>query len=127
VLRVTGFTTGAAAFLAAHGVEVWLWRSAFAPSGDSTPWFLNSGRAVAFTAACLLLASAVHAALRRGPQGARGSAVAPGLASAAGAWVAMAAVLAVLGPGNIFPIVLAAGALIAAAACTAGAFLGIRV
>ena len=47
-----------------------------------------------------------------------------GIAVTAGVWVAMAGVLAFIGPGTIFPIVLAIGGLIAAAVCSAGAWLG---
>jgi hypothetical protein len=57
---------GGAAFLAAHAVEVWAWRTWFAPAGDFAAWFLNSGRAVAFTAACLFVVSAISVFLRRG-------------------------------------------------------------
>ena len=53
MFRLTSFLSGAAAFTAAHAVEVIAWRDVFAPAGDYAPWFLNAGRAVAFTAACL--------------------------------------------------------------------------
>lgn len=118
---------GAAAFGAAHAVEAAAWRSAFAPGSPVGPWFLNSGRAVAFTAACLFVAAAASSALaRRGRQPPR-AVLQTGLMQAAGAVLAMTAVLAAVGFGTIFPIALAAGGLVAVLACVAGAFLGSMV
>ena len=79
---------------------------------------MNSGRAVAFTAALLLLAGAVVSASDWRESMIRGANV------AAGALVAMVLVLAVVGPGNLFPIVVAIAAVIAAASGGAGALAG---
>jgi hypothetical protein len=107
-----------------HAIESLMWQSTFAPGSSGNPWFLNSGRAVAFTAACLLLAAVLATALeRRRPAGRRGVLIA-GVTVAAGAWVAMAVVLATIGPGTIFPIALAFAAAVAAVSCGIGALLG---
>lgn len=124
MIRVRALALGAAAFVISHAVESAMWQSTFAPGSSVNPWFLNSGRAVAFTAACLLAAAVVATALeRRGPW--RGRSVLPaGFNVAAGAWIAMAVVLATIGPGTIFPIALAFAAVVAAVSCGVGAFLG---
>ena len=94
------------------------WPGGRGSTGTFEPWFLNSGRAVAFTAALLLVAGASSAP----PIGVNRSSAAP--MSAAGALVAMIIVLAVVGPGNLFPIVVAFGAVIAVASGGAGALAG---
>ena len=63
MLRWTSLVLGAATFLAAHAVERALWRSWF--SAEWEPFFMNSGRAVAFTAACVLIAGLLAALLAR--------------------------------------------------------------
>jgi hypothetical protein len=111
---------GAAAFLAAHGIEAALWTAWFQPGGGTSAWFLNTGRAALFTAACLALAGVIV-----GTRCAGGSrSVAQGLWLALGALAAMTAVLLSSGPGTLFPIVLAFGAGIAAVAGVAGVSLG---
>ena len=63
MLRWTSLVLGAATFLAAHAVERAMWTSWF--SAEWKPFFMNSGRAVAFTAACVLIAGLVAALLAR--------------------------------------------------------------
>ena len=107
--RLIGFALGALAFLAAHGVEIAMWSTAF--GGEHEPWFLNSGTAVAFTLACVFVAGAAGGALGL-----------PGLAVAAGSFVALTTVLFVKegGPGTIFPIVMTVGDVRAVRAATDG-------
>jgi hypothetical protein len=124
VFRLTAFLSGAAAFTAAHAVEVIAWRDVFAPVGDYAPWFLNAGRAVAFTAACLFCVSIAHTWVARSV---RHSWMIAAANLTAGAVVAMTAVLALSGPGTIFPLALAIGALIAAVACGCGGLIGARL
>jgi hypothetical protein len=121
VFRLTAFLSGAAAFTAAHVIEVIAWHDVFAPVGDYPPWFLNAGRAVAFTAACLFCVSTAHTWVARSV---RHSWMVAAANLTAGAVVAMTAVLALSGPGTIFPLALAIGALIAAAACGCGSLIG---
>src|SRR3954471_1988277 len=95
-------TLGATAFLASHALEVLEW-PAFDPGGAYRPWFLNSGRAVLFTAAWLFAAAAVEGTVAATDGR---DAMARGAGLAAGAVVAMIAVLFSAGPGTIFPIAL---------------------
>ena len=112
---------GAAAFLAAHAVEVFRWRQWFDSSGAHQPWFLNAGSAAAFTAASVAIAGAAGAALwARTPQKARQQS----LALAAGAALAMAITLWSIGPGTIFPLVIVAGAGFVTLSAGLGSWLG---
>ncbi len=107
-------------FLVAHAIEVEAWHW-FDPAGTSTPWFLNAGRAVAFTAAILLIVGVIagfSASINRH------GAVARGCNIAAGAIVAMTIVLFAKGPGTLFPIALAFGAAIAVTSSVGGALVG---
>ena len=124
MFRLTAFLSGVAAFTAAHVVEVIAWRDVFAPVGDYPPWFLNAGRAVAFTAACLFFVSIAHTWVAGSG---RQSWMVAAANLTAGAIVAMTAVLALSGFGTIFPLALAIGALIAAAACGCGGLVGARL
>jgi hypothetical protein len=124
VFRLTAFLFGAAAFAAAHVVEVIAWREVFVPGGNYAPWFLNSGRAVAFTAACLFCASIVYTWLA---DAVGDSWVVAAGNLTAGAAVAMTSVLLLSDPCTIFPLALAIGFLIAAAACECGGFIGARL
>jgi hypothetical protein len=115
------FVVGALAFLAAHGVLVAMWQAWFEPSGAYDPWFLNSGRAVAFVAIVLVAGSAAAGVMMRvGP----GEALRHGLTFGGGAAAAMAIVLLASSPGTLFPIALAIGAAIALAASVAGTAAG---
>jgi hypothetical protein len=116
MIRWTGMLVGGAAFLAGHLVQTLAWRTWF--HGTFEPWFLNSGRAVAFTAALLVVAGVLVSASDRRESIIRGANV------AAGALLAMIVVMSVIGPGNLFPIVIAIGAAIAAASGGAGALAG---
>jgi hypothetical protein len=111
---------GGLTFLVAHAMEVeaWPW---FDPAGTSTPWFLNAGRAVAFTAATLLIAGVI-AGLSATIS--RYGAVARGCNIAAGAIVAMTIVLFAKGPGTLFPIALVFGAAIAVMSSVGGTLVG---
>ena len=114
MLRWTGLVLGAAAFLAAHAVERALWRSWF--SAEWEPFFMNSGRAVLFTAACVLIAGLLAALLARD----RGDALIHAGNVAAGAAAVMIATLFSAGPGTLFPIAIVIGIVILAI----GSYLG---
>src|SRR3954449_6444481 len=112
--------TGASAFLASHMLEVAEW-PAFDAAGAYKPWFLNSGRAVLFTAVWLFAAAAVEGAVAAVD---RRDALVRGATLAGGAVAAMAVVMLWAGPGTIFPIALAFGAAIAGASGVAGMLAG---
>jgi hypothetical protein len=116
MIRWKSALLGAGSFVIAHLVEAAWWVTWF--RGVYAPWFLNSGRAVAFTAGCQFLASAIvsDADLRE--------ALVRGTSIAAGAVTAMVVVLAIVGPGNLFPIAIAIGAMVLAAVSLAGALAG---
>ena len=120
MIRWKSVALGAAVFGAAHLVLSARWREWFQPGGDFPPWFLNSGRAVALTAALLFMAGVVVGLTTRGP--ARESIVAGGNL-AGGAIVAMCVVLAFTGPGTLFPIALTIGAGVIVFNCVAGALM----
>ncbi len=111
---------GGLTFLVAHAMEVeaWPW---FDPAGTSTPWFLNAGRAVAFTAATLLIVGVIAGL---SPSISRHGAVARGCNIAAGAIAAMTIVLFANGPGTLFPIALVFGAAIAVMSSVSGTLVG---
>ena len=109
--RGFGFVWGLFAFVLAHGIEVVTWTRWFGARHD--PWFLNSGRAVAFTTGWLFVSSLIGGGLGL-----------PGLAIAAGAAAGMVAALAWTGGSTIFPIVLTFGGLSIAFACLLGAWIG---
>ena len=112
--RWLGFVVGLLTFSGAHAIEVAKWASWF--GGAHAPWFLNSGRAIAFTLGCVFASSLIAGALRLS-----------GATIAAGAATAMALVLLLGGSGTIVPIVLAAGGLMLAAAGLLGAWLGLEI
>ena len=112
---------GAVVFVAAHLVLMAGWRVWFQPGGDFPPWFLNSGRAVALTGAWLFVAGALVGLVTRG--GVHDAIVAGGNL-AGGASVAMCVVLAITGPGTIFPIALTIGAGVAVISSAVGALAG---
>ncbi len=122
MVRWRGVVLGAVTFTAAHVVLVAGWQSWFEPGGAHAAWFLNSGRGVAFTIACLILGSALVAVFARDRT--FGERLATGAAFALGAFVAMACVLFTGSPGTIFPIVLVFGGIIALASALAGAVAG---
>jgi hypothetical protein len=107
---------GAVTYLAAQGA---LFLTLGAGDGaDSAGWFLNSGRGVGTVAAIVVLATAAVFGFRAAPCG-----VSVG-AFTIGAAAAIAGTLFVIGPGTIFPIVIAAGGAIVAVAATAGRLIG---
>lgn len=108
---------GSAAFGAAHALEVYRWREWFDPENRHEPWFLNSGSALILTLAAVAAAAAAGVLLSS--RGAR-NASRQSLQVAGGAVLAMAITIFVIGPGTIFPIVLAMGATL----MTLGALLG---
>ncbi len=124
MFRKVAFLTGATAFFAAHLLEVLAWRLVFEPSGEHTPWFLNSGRAVAFTAACIFLVSFAYVRMNKRT---RSSWTPDAGTIIAGAVVALTVVLAAVGPGTIFPIAWVVGAVIVAGASIAGALTGTKL
>jgi len=117
MIRWKNAVLGAVVFVAAHLVLTVGWREWFLPGGDFPPWFLNSGRAVVLTAVLLFIAGAFVGLTTRGAR--RESLVASGNLSA-GAIVAMCVVLALTGPGTLFPIALAIGAGVIVFSCVAG-------
>ena len=116
MIRWTSVLVGGAAFTVAHLVQTLVWQTWFHGSYD--PWFLNSGRAVVFTVALLVVAGAIVSAADWRESIVRGA------NAAAGALAAMIIILAVVGPGNLFPIVIAFGAVIAVTSTGAGALAG---
>jgi hypothetical protein len=114
MLRSTSLALGAAAFLAAHAVEMALWTSWFSTQWE--PFFMNSGRAVAFTAACVLIAgllAALFASDRRDALIHAGNVT-------AGAAAVMVFTVFWTGPGTLFPIAIVLGIAILAV----GSYLG---
>ena len=120
MIRWKSAVFGAVVFVAAHLVLMAGWREWFQPGGDFPPWFLNSGRAVALMAAALFIAGLLMGLVTRG--GVRDAIVAGGNL-AGGAIVAMCVVLALTGPGTIFPIALTIGAGVIVFTCMAGALM----
>ena len=112
--RGFGIVFGAATFGAAHSIEVAMWARWF--GAVHTPWFLNSGTAVAFTVGWLFALSLIGGAL--GLSGPR---------MLAGAAAAMATVLIWIGQTTLFPIALAIGVAFAAFSCLLGGWVGKEV
>ena len=114
MLRWTSLVLGAVTFLVAHAVETALWTSWF--SAEWEPFFMNSGRAVAFTAACILLAGLLAAILARD----RRDALIHAGSVTAGAAAVMIVTVFWTGPGTLFPIAIILGIVILAV----GSYLG---
>jgi hypothetical protein len=106
---------GSVAFAAAQLLLFLLAGQSAAPSIDNNAWFLNSGRGVLLTTIVLALAAAAMG-LGSSPPGLWRAAV----GFAGGAAAAMVVVLFALGPGTIFPIVIAIGTGIIAVAAVTG-------
>ena len=119
--RWSSFGIGAATFAVVQLIETAMWRQWFDVNGLYPPWFLNNGRAVTLVAISLFIAAVVS-----GATGGRAgqAAIRSGCWLAAGAFVAMAVVLLVIGPGTIFPMVLVFGALLAGVSSIAGTLVG---
>src|SRR5262245_37816408 len=118
MIRWRSAVLGAVVFVTAQLVLMARWREWFRPGGDFPPWFLNTSRALAWTEALLFIAGALVGFATRG--GSRDAIVA-GANVAAGAAVAMCVVLALTGPGTLFPIALTIGAAVIVFSCVAGA------
>jgi hypothetical protein len=121
MIRFKSLALGVAVFVLAHVIQVSGWDEWFQAGGSYPPWFLNSGRAVAFTAGLLFVAGVLIGLAGRGV--ARDSIVG-GANLAVGAAVAMAVVLAWIGPGTLFPIALTIGAAVAFFSSIVGALAG---
>jgi hypothetical protein len=119
MIRWKSLLLGASTFVVSHLVEAAAWSTWF--QGVAAPWFLNSGRAVAFTAACVFAGGVVATTFNRLD---RSGAVIDGCNVAGGAVGAMIVVLIAVGPGTIFPIVIAIGTTIMAASAIGGALAG---
>jgi hypothetical protein len=96
----------------------------FAASGepratDGAGWFLNGGLNVLLIALTLAVAAALIAAAAPGVPMLSSAA-----ATAAGAIAVMAAILFAIGPGTLFPIVLAVGAVVLTIASGLGTVIG---
>lgn len=109
------FALGFLTFIIAHAIEVSLWQQWF--GGEHRPWFLNSGRAAAFTLGCVLFMSALAVLRSERP-------VLQGLFVAAGAVTSMTTVLLWAGPGSLFPIALALGGCLLVLTSVTGAWVG---
>jgi hypothetical protein len=105
-VRWKALAAGAVTFLVTHAIVVARWTEWFAPAADHVPWFLNSGRAAAFTFGVVFAVALLAGMALRPPVS---DAVLLGANVAGGATVAMVATLITIGPGTIFPIVIAIG------------------
>jgi hypothetical protein len=90
------------------------------PGRTNSGWFLNSGRGVAAVALACAVVGALIGFGRR-------DSVREGTMVGGGAVLAMTAVLFVIGPGNIFPIVIAFGTVIIGMASALGIAVGSEV
>ena len=112
------FFGGAGLFLSVHGLLV-LNAVPIAGMKDSG-WFLNSGRGVlAVALACAVVGGLIGFGRR--------DSMPEATMVASGAVLAMIAVLFSIGPGTIFPIVIAFGAVIIGGATAAGTAVGTAV
>jgi hypothetical protein len=118
MIRWKSALLGAVAFFAAHLIESAAWTTWF--DGEYTPWFLNSGRAVAFTAGLLLiigLAAGITTLAWRDSMITAANVL-------AGAVAAMIVVLFAVGPGTLFPIAIVIGVAVLGVSSAAGVFAG---
>jgi len=115
MLKAKSLLAGIVAYLVTHLAVRMLWPIWHA---QHEPWFLNDGRAVVLTAAGLCLAAFGAAARWADTQF---DAVQHGANVAAGALVGMVATVVIVGPGTIFPIVIAFCVLIAFGSTLVGA------
>ena len=112
-MRLLVTAIGAAVFVLSHAIEAAAW-SVFA--GAFAPWFLNSGRAVLFTAALFFVAGIVVGVFTD-----RSRCVEFGLFLGLGGVSASVVGLSWwIGAGNLFPIVILVGALVLGLASVAG-------
>ena len=110
--RVTGVGIGLVAFVATHLVLMAKWTSWF--HGQYEPWFLNTMPAGEFTLACFFVVSLIAGVFDT-----------VGWFIWVGAVVAMVVVMCIPpGPGTLWPIAIAAGGFLLAAAILLGSALG---
>jgi hypothetical protein len=103
MLKWKSLMVGAATFVATHAIIVAKWDVWF--GGAHEPWFLNGGNGpLELTAGCLCVATIIAAALEARTQY---ESVIHGVNVAVGATIAAAVVLLAIGPGTLFPIVIA--------------------
>ena len=117
MVRWTSLVVGGLTFLAAHAVEVVMWKSWFGDAWE--PFFTNAGEAVAFTTGCVLVAgllAALSAKKRRDIWIHAGNVT-------GGAAVVMTLVVFWRGPGRLFPIAIVFGIWILGISSYLGAFL----
>jgi hypothetical protein len=117
---VTRAAVGAATFLL---VQIALFAAAggVQRGADSPGWFLNSGGNAALVAIAIVICGVVVSAMAPAPILETTAAI------GAGAIVALTATLFALGGSNLFPIVIAFGAVILAAAAAAGTVVGAQL
>ena len=111
--RLAASIVGALTVLVLHLIEVRMWSSWF---GDSyAPWFMNDPNAGALMIGGLFIVGLIA-----------GGFYLPGPSMAMGAWIAMDWLLLWRpgGPGNIFPIVMAVGAVLMVIACWPATLIG---
>ena len=96
------------------------WNSLFKWVGVGWPWFLNSGATVVLTLTVLFVVALIAGLCVRVPQRTR---LLAGLGMCGGANAAMVVVLFVVGPGNIWPMVIVMGSLL----ITPAVILGIAI
>jgi hypothetical protein len=109
---------GAAAF---SGAQVWAFIAQPGPGAyydEPRGWFLNSGTSVAMIASAIAIAAALAAIARGDSPWITAGAI------AVGGCFAMLVVLATIGMGNLFPIVLIMGGTIVCGAAVCGSLVG---
>ncbi len=111
------FLAGAVAFAAAQAVLFFMAGQSAHPTIDGSEWFLNSGTGIAVMAAVVAAASLIASKAFPLPLW-RGW-----TAFVGGGVLALVAAVFLFGPGSIFPIVIAAGAVVIAVAALAGAWV----
>ena len=113
--RVAGVGTGLVTFVATHLVLMAKWTSWF--HGQYEPWFLNTASAGQFTLTCFFVVSLIAGLFDTF-----------GWFIWAGAVIAMVGVMLVPpGPGTLWPIAIAVGAFLLAAAILFGNALGLGI
>lgn len=108
---------GAAAFLAAHALIVWRWSTLAGVHAQEPAWFANSTGSIILTVLAMATAGfAVARGARRGHERTQNV-----LGVAAGAVIAMAATMLIVGGGSIAPLAfLMGGSVLVSGAFTGG-------
>jgi hypothetical protein len=118
MIRWRTVSAGAAMFVAAHLLVRAEWLRL--GGGADVPWFLNAGWAVAATMVLFVLAGLIAGIVTTSLPDAAIS----GCYVSAGATLALTIVLFSIGPGTIFPIVIAVGTIAITVATLLGALAG---